>query len=400
MSECVRRAFTLMELMIVVLILGVLLALLGPTVQNTWVVADHYRCTRNLSYLYQAITMRRTDLAVGSKSDLKTRWWPTQLMPYMDNGAPFLVCPAADAEESEMGGGGSGGDGYDSGSGSGGSGQDQGGQNPPKAYPPIPELCELRLGNGSYQPMDAGPWTLKLSEEQYQTARGMGYLAADSSSHRYLRDKMNTTYNPGPDPYVFYLCFEDNISTGGDQDFQDTLIRVVDKQDGSYELTISGHTAGKHSLVSKPDREVLLPLAISGYYQNQQIMVGQAEAQEEQQQPGGSGGGFSGSQYGSAQDPATIGSVIVSTNYAMNGDFPFLTYRAGRVALLDYSKYLFHATDIWSEPSMDPNGDGVPIFARHWGQINALMTDGSVQLMLPEDLDPARPETFVQYWTQ
>jgi prepilin-type processing-associated H-X9-DG protein len=70
------------------------------------------------------------------------------------------------------------------------------------------------------------------------------------------------------------------------------------------------------------------------------------------------------------------------------------------VALLDYNKYLFHATDVWSDPTMDPNGDGVPIFARHWGQINVLMTDGSVQLMLPEELDPARPDIFSKYWTQ
>jgi len=400
MSQGVCRAFTLMELMIVILVFGVLLALLLPTVQNAWVVADYYRCTRNLGYLYQAITMRRTDLAVGSSTDLKTLWWPTQLMPYMDNGAPFLVCPSADAEESEMGGGGSGDDGNNSGGGSGGSGQGPGWQNPPGSYPPLTELCELRLStSGSYQPMDVGPWTLKLSEEQFQVARGMGYLAEDRGSVN-LRSKLDTNYNPGSDPYLYYLCFEDIITTGGDQDFQDTVIRVVDKRDGTYDLTISGCTGGNHALVSKPDRAVLLSLAIRGYYQNQQIMVGQAEAQPPQQQAEGTAGGFSGSQYGSAQDPAITSRTIVSTNYAMNGDYPFLTYRAGRVALLDYNKYIFHATDVWSDPTMDPNGDGVPIFARHWGQINVLMTDGSVQLMLPEELDPARPDIFSKYWTQ
>jgi prepilin-type N-terminal cleavage/methylation domain-containing protein len=401
MRRDVRCGFTLLELMIVVVIIGILLALLMPTMQDVWAVADHYRCTTNLYYLSHAIAMRRSDLATSPRSDLRTRTWPSQLLPYLEQGPTVLMCPVTSVNETPVGGEGAGegdwGSGADTGDWGAGSGDVP--STPPQqtqAYPPLTELAELRLSGGkAYQPLDVGPWTLKLSDEQFQAARAQGWLGADDSSHRYIRDHLDCTYHQGANPDLYYLCFEDNIDTGGDQDFQDTVIRVVDKHNGTYELTLSGHTGASHALVSKPDRQILLALPTGTYYQNQQITLGQ----EEPDSPGSSTPG-SGPPGPNDYDPmfSSTSTVMVSTNYAMNGDNRYLTYRADKVAILDYSKYLFHCTDDWSEPAMDPNRDGIPFFARHWGKINVLMTDGSVQLMDPADLDPVRPQAYLRYW--
>ena len=380
------HGFTLPELLIVVAIIGVLLALLQPAFFRVGERVDHYRCTANLYYLSQAIALRRADAANGVKGDLRPRSWPAHLLPYLEGGAVSVTCPVQVASESEVSDGG------------GGDGSSPGGGDVPyippddgsKSYAPLSELVELMLSGGrAYQPMDVGPWTLKLSDEQYQAGRSLGYLGADGA--RNLRAAMDTNYKPGANPYVYYYCFEDNITTGGDMDFNDTMIRVTDHGNGSYDLAISGHTAGGHALVSKADRVVLLPLPTGKYYTDVVLIVGEA----------GTSGGGGGTQPGDA-DPEANSSILmtVSTNYAMNGDYVSLTLRPGKFALMDYSGYLAHSTDVWADEYIDPNQDGVPIFARHSGMVNVLMTDGSVQLMSPEDLDPARPRAYSQYWMQ
>jgi prepilin-type N-terminal cleavage/methylation domain-containing protein/prepilin-type processing-associated H-X9-DG protein len=402
MRHLIRRGFTLLELLIVVAVIGVLLTLLVPTLFKTWVVADHTRCTTNLYYLSHAIAMRWSEPMLGPMSGLRTRSWPSQLLPYLETGATCFVCPGASGEEylvadQTLGGGEEG----SSSSSSSGGGQGTPDPMPSAGYPPFSDLAELRIGAGTaYQPMDAGPWTLKLSEEQAQAARAVGYLGKDggATTGMKIRSYMDTTYKPGADPYTYYLCFEDGIATGGDQDFQDTVIRVADKRNGTYELTVSGATAGHHAIVSKPDRQILLDLPnVSGnYYTNLQLVVGQEEAGADgsgSYAPGSFATGEPGVDYG------TSSRVVLSTNYAMNGDTEYLTSHAGKVALMDYTKYLVHGTDDWTEYWMDPSRDGVPVFARHWGQVNVLMTDGSVKLMSAADLDPARPDAYVRYWT-
>ncbi|MBM4016824.1 MAG: type II secretion system protein [Planctomycetes bacterium] len=390
-----HRGFTLVELLIVIAIIGILLALLGPALKGAWAMADQSRCTSNLYYLSQAISMRRADAMQGSKkSDLRSRWWPSELMPYLESGATILVCPAGAAGAGEGGGA------YDEAYDGTGAGADEPdpvtgtrGSGVSLAYPPLSDLAELRLSGGkAFQPLDAGVWTLKLSEEQYQEARSLGFMGADGAKN--LRGAMDTNYRPGADPYLYYLCFEDNITTGGDMDFNDTMIRVTDHRNGMYDLTIAGHTAGAHALVTIPDHQVILALPTSQYYQNQQVSVGQAQSEDTDEEGGGTGGSSSGGSSGGGSSAVTI----VGTNYGMNGDYPHLITSAGRVALMDYCRYLIKRADVWTDPKMDPNQDGVPIFARHGGMVNVLMTDGSVVLMDPAEIDPSRVDA-ARYWT-
>jgi prepilin-type processing-associated H-X9-DG protein len=369
--------------MIVVAIIAVLLALLQPVFFSLGAHVDHYRCTANLYHLSQAIAMRRADAAISAGKDVKPRSWPAQLLAYVNGGAETMTCPVQAADESEVAGG----DAAGLPSGSDGGPSYTTPDDTPKSYAPLSELLELMLSGGrAYQPMEAGPWTVKLSEEQYQQARGLGYFRGDGS--RNLRGAMDTNYNTGSNPNVYYLCFEDNITTGGDMDFNDTMIRVTDRGNGSYDLSISGHTGASHAVVNKADRLVVIPLTTGRYYEDLPLAVGSAGA--------AAGSGSSPGDAGQDAGAEVLGAVC--TNYGMNGDYTYLTLRPGRIALMDYLGYLAHGTDNWTDESLDPDGDGVPVFARHWGRVNVLMTDGSVQLMDPLELDPARPKVYSRYW--
>ena len=400
----VRCGFTLVELMIVIAIIGVLLALLVPGLSGVWEIADDYRCTTNLYFLSQAIAMRRGDVATGSGLELRPLRWPNLLLPYLEDNGGIFMCPVPSVVESPAAVG--------EGSTEGGSGSDSywgtgpddmpGRWNSHKAYPPLVELAEEKCGS-RYAPLDAGPYILKLSEEQFQPAYAQGWFGLDNSL-RYPQQHFDCTYQPGSDPYLYYLCVEDSndpVTGGSNQDFNDLVIRVVDKRDGTYELTCTTATATAPAIVSVPDRTILLQLSPGGYggraLGGGQVTVGVAE---EDQPPGPGSGSGSPSAPSNDYDPAySSGSkTIVFSNYAMNADNRYLTCRADKVALLDYYKYVFHYTDEWGARALDPNQDGTPNFARHWGRINVLMIDGSVQLMEPADLNPAAPEAYLRYW--
>jgi len=398
----VRCGFTLVELVIVIAIVGVLLALLVPGMSGVWAVADDYRCTTNLYFLSQAIAMRRADVATGSRSELRTLRWPNLLLPYLEDNGGIFMCPvpsvveapSAVPDETEGGtalpGWGAGPD----------TGAPAGSESDAyKAYPPLTELAELKIGSHLLT-LDAGPYTLKLSDEQFQSAYAQGWFGADNSL-RHPRETFDCTYQPGANPHLYYLCNEDSLTTSGNnQDFNDVVIRVLDKQDGTYELAVSSATSGTHSLVSKPDGQTLLPISPGGYggrpLQTQQISVGVAE--EDSSSPSQAPGTSNNSVIVDPDTQSSAGSTILSSNYAMNADAKYMTYRSGKLMLMDYYKYISHYSDDWSAGTLDPNRDGIPNFARHRGRINVLLTDGSVQFMDPAELDPLSPKAYDQYW--
>jgi prepilin-type N-terminal cleavage/methylation domain-containing protein/prepilin-type processing-associated H-X9-DG protein len=393
----VRCGFTLVELMIVIAIMGVLAAMLMVGLSGVWETADDYRCTTNLYFLSQALAMRRGDVAMGlgSSPELRPLRWPNLLLPYLEDTGGTFMCPVPSVFEEPSAvpdetGGGTGVPDWGTGPDDGGAG----GSDSYKAYPPLAELAELQLNSNTYEPLDVGPWTLKFSEEQALALQAQGWLGPDNSNKN-IRDHVDTTYHQGANPNVYYLCFEDGRPSGGDLDFQDTVIRVLDKQNGSYELTISGDTGNRPKLVSKPDRQVLSNLSTSSNrYQGLMVSVGMAE---EDSSPAAAGKFNTANYY----DPDTMSSAsgaILSSNYAMNADAKYLTYRPGKVMLMDYYKYISHSTDDWSARSLDPNRDGTPNFARHRGRINVLLADGSVQFMEPAELDPLSPEVYGRYW--
>jgi prepilin-type N-terminal cleavage/methylation domain-containing protein/prepilin-type processing-associated H-X9-DG protein len=119
MTRSMRRAFTMVELMVVVAIIGVLFAMLMPGITGAWGVAKMTQCQTNLSVLYKAQANWNADR--DATDSTVTAGWAGTLQTYLESRTDTLRCPSATllaiGEGSTGGGGGTGttGDGSDSG---------------------------------------------------------------------------------------------------------------------------------------------------------------------------------------------------------------------------------------------------------------------------------------------
>jgi prepilin-type processing-associated H-X9-DG protein/prepilin-type N-terminal cleavage/methylation domain-containing protein len=85
------RAFTLVELLIVIVIVGLLIALLAPAASTAWDAAKASQCQQNLCRIWQAQNTRRTDL--GETMLTAGGLWPALLAPYLEHAQTVLKCP-------------------------------------------------------------------------------------------------------------------------------------------------------------------------------------------------------------------------------------------------------------------------------------------------------------------
>jgi len=95
-----RRAFTLVELLIVIVILGLLLALLVPAVQQAWTLARTTICRDNLYHIYQTFAMSSADSSRrvgGTMFFPKSAQWLGTVIKYSET-SNILLCPESDKE--------------------------------------------------------------------------------------------------------------------------------------------------------------------------------------------------------------------------------------------------------------------------------------------------------------
>ena len=83
------RAFTLIELLVVVSVLGLLLALLLPTVQGVRSVAKRTYCANNL----KQIGIAHASYVYKFPAGLASAGWTGSLLPEMENNKLSLNCP-------------------------------------------------------------------------------------------------------------------------------------------------------------------------------------------------------------------------------------------------------------------------------------------------------------------
>ena len=94
-----RAAFTLLELLMVVAIVGILVAMLGPTASHAWKATNLGRCQINLKRIYDAFNTRRADLGLTHfvESPRTAQDWPALLLAdYLENRSEALTCPEAE----------------------------------------------------------------------------------------------------------------------------------------------------------------------------------------------------------------------------------------------------------------------------------------------------------------
>ena len=351
-----KGAFTLVELLVVIVILSLLMAMLIPSLRGVWQRYNMTRCQSNLFHIYQAFRLRAADEAMGVKQAYAVAAWPSVLAPYLENDASQFRCMETSAA----------------------------GAVP---IPSITELVELRMhGPGGYiQQMEPGPWMLKLSVTQYNTARGMNLLsnAGEADNINTLHPEF-TTYVPDGTPDIYWLCMEDH---GGDNDFKDVMTQVtVNEVAGKVKLDcISGYTIWtENALMDKLTGEVLFTTGSNNWdFSPDRTITLEGVAMD---------ASYGMNEY--AIDKVTQGKLIRGVGGA-----------GGKILVMDYLKLEAKTTDVWADEKWDPDRDGVPVFARHFGQANVLFSDGSVRPVRvdtkappPEDINPITESVRMKWW--
>ncbi|HUU31559.1 MAG TPA: type II secretion system protein [Phycisphaerae bacterium] len=87
-----QNGFTLVELLVVIVILGLLLALLTPALSGIYATWQSTRCKMNLHHIYQAHGVWRADHAESLYT--KGQEWISEILPYLERGDETLTCPA------------------------------------------------------------------------------------------------------------------------------------------------------------------------------------------------------------------------------------------------------------------------------------------------------------------
>ena len=407
MSGPVRRAFTLLELLVVVAIVGILIAMLIPGASSAWQVANATQCRNNLNKIFQAEALwladrNQTMFATGGG-------WAGSLMTYLEGRGEVLCCPSAvppadslvgttgqvtiDEQGSSGGGGGGGGD---------------GGTLPP-------------VDDGPDPPKDPG---IEIGFDVYSNANFTDFLWNVGIDSKWAR-----TTKLGSGEWRYQI--EDRgylVDRTGDwsyaDDYADIDVAITYERGSPVSLRIiqqkgaTGHIQGYRF-----DLKVNGDVVVHNMDQHYNAVVDLRPAQDSGS--GGTGGGGGGS------SGTIITFTYVPTNYGMS----LGVYRAGsRVVdhidsklflILDFPKRIVNFTGYASEGKDDDSPFQDKYFItdpetwvrdygqqgedwrtyqslRHFGRANVLFCDGHVEsLGLRVDADDAErgQDAFLDYFS-
>ena len=335
-------AFTLVELLVVVSIIALLVAFLVPALSSAKSSARSAMCKSRLHQIGQAYEARAGEQMAGKVSAFRTSGWMSALLPYLDGKARVLSCP-------EAGG---------------------------FVAVPVEEQLEVNEYNSvlNYTIRLDGPLAAKMSDTQYQACKSAGYMHHGKALSNYAA---YSGYVPDGKDGVVWFCMEE-VPAGWDgregmqsgdaaRDYEDVRMRVTDNDNGTFDLYFElGSGEVVTDVINVSMNEVLCSIP-PGYPRSPM-----------------SAGPFEGS--------------LSRSTYGMNIAAGPTRAAPGRILVLDYERNIARPTDDWTSEKLDPDGDGVPLFARHSGRANVLFEDQSVRPLHPRFIDPVTPSVAGRYW--
>ena len=331
-------AFTLVELLIVMGVLGLLLAIVLPTFGRVMTISRRLACQANLSHIGKAYNARRSDEPTLNRTVFKADHWARDLAPYLSYHPQAFYC--LEDEETATG------------------------------LPDVKIWCPARgyylemfsaypywLESPARDIQGGTPGVWKLNDEDYQAIkpfiqerRGLVHLLPQ--------------FTPGINPRTYWFLFEDqrtgeDLWAGDDKDFEDLIIRVIETRNNSVELHCTrGVTFHTFDLVG-PDDTVFLNVG------------------------SGNNGPFHFDGTG-------------NISYGMNWRAEFITGGAQKVLVLDYETEVCYVGG--EAPPYAGQGWDEMQAPRHFGKSNVLFSGGEVRIMAPDEIDPDVDANDAQYW--
>jgi len=327
----------LTELLIVLAILGLLTAIVAPTVIRSIELSRRAVCQGNLRNLTSAFNMKRADVVDGTSTPLSvTAYWPLYLVEYLGDSYRGLLCPNdlfpttgfLGVEIYRTGGN-----------------QTVCDLNVFDSQP-VWEECAMADLEGN----PPGVW--KLNEAQYE--------AIEHAESKYIVDQL-PQYEPGENPNIYYYMVED-LRTGdpdgenwatGDRDYEDIIIRVEERSNNVILDFTFGYTMFNFDLTT-PDATYT-----------------QIKGQMPRLQFKGTG----------------------DNSYGMNWHADNILPGARVILALDYEDDVVYVGSDDERRRWDQNNA-----PRHLDQSNVAFTDGGVSARNVEDIAPLSIETRNEYW--
>lgn len=377
-----RRAFSLIELLVVVGLIAILVALLVPTLGRVRGQSRSVACTSNLRQIGHARIAWEEN---NDPKKLNTPQWRTELQPYAGSTSQIFYCPEQDQTGESYG--------YSSGSGTtptgsglgaagvGGSGPGTGtGEATDVATPPAP-------------PPQTQRFMINVRGNNFQIPFDVPFAAGPSASPYIKRHDTS-------DPNVYRLNFED--WPNGDWDYNDCILTIRQNSDGSIDITPTGGDSGAtHDLEDASGKVLIASVNKPSVYKTGMslhipgiIPPPSSTPQVGPTHPVNGAGGSSGN---GAVTTTSTWSGSGESSYAMNGQHQKVLHNGEKVLALDYSQTIV----------ADPNNDSAlwttgannrPRFARHMHMINVLYGDGSVRGTAISEIDLTDPANVKRAW--
>ena len=420
------RAFSLVELLMVVTIIAVLAALLMPAVSMARQAVDQSMCRTNLSALFKAQSLWIAERNTASTDSLGEAW-SGSIAPYLEGGLSALRCPACPRIVESTGSTSSGGEGGSSGEGdAGGSGNDN--------VPPGIDVSDLTIGA---MRLDTGEliYEIPLSDSPYWTMYetwdmpdGQRYIAANTDSDRSVATQ---THAPSNQPRGANAYFNPPLPSGSsdntvykDGDFIFTVeyshgqpVRVTVKpcDNNAPRVTVGGVV-----IQAKYDMRVRHQPIWGGETFTNQFATGHWNEVIDLREEARKNGTFV--EYTTTWTPwSTALGILGATNYGINRG-AYTTQDGDNVTnpdpkqffILDYPKPVADYAKVNNEPGdtalwprifIDPAPPekwspppGLETWTwqdvqalRHFGRANVLFCDGHIEALGPEDLSVTSP---------